>query len=69
MEVGSGGEKGKPTQLSIPAGFEITSQCCKEESFEVGYEERDDVFKEQFDKGVREVGVALEDGETFTRVA
>ncbi|KAJ6974634.1 hypothetical protein NC653_030684 [Populus alba x Populus x berolinensis] len=66
VEVGSGGEKGKPTQLSIPAGFEITSQCCKEESFEVGYEERDDVFKEQFDKGVREVGVVPEDGETFT---
>ncbi|KAJ6883727.1 hypothetical protein NC652_030850 [Populus alba x Populus x berolinensis] len=66
VEVGSGGEKGKPTQLSIPAGFEITSQCCKEESFEVGYEERDDVLKEQFDKGVREVGVVPEDGETFT---
>jgi hypothetical protein len=27
------------------------------------------VFKEQFDKGVREVGVVPEDGETFTGVA
>lgn len=29
MEVGSGGEKGKPTQLSIPAGLEITSHAAK----------------------------------------
>lgn len=69
MEVGSGGEKGQAYTTINSCRIRNNISCCKEESFEVGYEERDDVFKEQFDKGVREVGVVPEDGETFTGVA